>query len=363
MRFLALLLALSVSPFAGAEMGFYQKGDFNIPPAVSQATSSVFQIITPQSDTYAVWWAADYQTPEFVNAVKDLKLAKQVLQVAEMDFCVANKLPICIVFDDIDISTGFVVFDKRHIATNRHVDEGLMIIARRELVKAGYTDAQIFKIFENFPVPVKIALDLKAIGGLGDKHLVFGRWFNQAPAFFTNDFGVDYMMSDLIVFSTEADIAEPLPIAKQPLREGEQVYVVGFPDMTFNRKTDYNVPDSRGVEHVSITKGLAISVDEGLKRLAALGSSVRELREKLLADTATGPDSAHAKWARLIFNDADSEHGASGAPYLNAQGEVVGIHSTGLLEYRGTLPSLTVSVGVAWPLSATPVADFQLLGF
>lgn len=100
------------------------------------------------------------------------------------------------------------------------------------------------------------------------------------------------------------------------------------------------------------------SVDRGFERIAFLGSSIRETREEIKNDK-----SLQAKWDRMIFGDADSDHGGSGSPYLNAQGEVVGLHSTGLIEYRGSLPGLAVSLGLAWSLKATPKDDFDLLPF
>jgi S1-C subfamily serine protease len=92
-----------------------------------------------------------------------------------------------------------------------------------------------------------------------------------------------------------------------------------------------------------------------------LGSSVGELREKIKSDS-TGL--LKAQWATMILSDADSEHGGSGSPYLNENGEVVGIHSVGMSQYCGNRASLTVSLGIAWPLSQAPQpVDFALLPF
>ncbi|HEY8270927.1 MAG TPA: serine protease, partial [Pseudobdellovibrionaceae bacterium] len=114
-------------------------------------------------------------------------------------------------------------------------------------------------------------------------------------------------ISDIVRVHLVDTSASPLQTSKLPSKVGDTVYLVGYPSETSNR-TKVGAPDSGG-NSLRISVGKIISFADWKQRT---GNNFGAQTESLLQEN-------------LVFFDADCEHGNSGGPLLNANGEVIGI--------------------------------------
>lgn len=130
---------------------------------------------------------------------------------------------------------------------------------------------------------------------------------------------------DIAILQLEAGAYEPLPLATDPAKEGEEIAVIGSP------------------------LGLGNAITAGL---------ISAVRERGLQDTEFGKDDEEvASWALQIT--AAAAPGSSGSPILRGNGEVVGVLVGNLRPLEGV--HFGIAVAKVQSLLSSAAADTQSL--
>lgn len=341
-QFAIFLLTFTFSlSLAHAERGFYKIGEFpeGTPEPVVAASKSVFRV-------WVLGGRVKYKfhnwTNEFLKSrMEEARAKKDWLTDTQLTFCIRTKVRPCMVFEGITKGTGFLMGRGNLIWTNRHVVLDMLdpwVKAWKE-THPNATDAEVNEWVANFSVPfiVRDQHDKRLTINLG-KNKYF-RYLKYGPNanIVTDPKFMETFTTDLAVVELPETIGEPLPLSPASAALGEKLYILGFPTATFDRKETFNLPDSNGRD-LHLSMGERISLDEALARLSKLNSVVGNLGKNIANDPTL-----RAEWEKTTqFVLADGENGNSGGPILNAKGEVTGIYSARMLEYRGTELSLTV---------------------
>jgi hypothetical protein len=108
-------------------------------------------------------------------------------------------------------------------------------------------------------------------------------------------------------------VGTPLNVAAGGPRENETIYIIGYPQKSEDRQ-QYSVPDAPGGQ-IRISVGEVISMETASKKQ---GVEPRDLTRK-----------TKAYYRDMYVTNADGGPGLSGAPAVNARGEVIGTMTAG----------------------------------
>ncbi len=201
--------------------------------------------------------------------------------------------------------TGFVVAGTRRIATNRHVALPWEKDATADALAAQGLEPEMLRFIAYFPgvsEAVEVALH---------------RTTDAA------DLAVLRLTSE-----SEVPLPDGLPLAEAPPTAGSPVIVMGFPT---------------GLRSLMVQTG-----EPFVKRLQADGvTDFWEVARRLARDGFIAPLSSRGivgqATAATVIYDAETTHGGSGGPVLNARGEVVAVNAAILPEYGGSNIGVPVS--------------------
>ena len=214
-------------------------------------------------------------------------------------------------FDGISYGTAFVTGDGRDLRTALHVIRDFAKSAR-----AGGASGQI---------PVFL---LNSNG-----QIVFGPHNVNATVAATYEGALDtsiYQGKDMgrfnldqVLIKLSSPVANPIRIANRPLNDGEPAFIAGVAKRTEDRAA-FNAPDADGIS-VRISRGTAMGARSLMARLEKAGLYTNETTTSQMLREGTAVT-------------ADAGPRASGGPILNAQGEVVGVYSSGLPQSGAAFP-------------------------
>jgi len=301
-----LLLQLSVA--AQASPGFFLANDKTIPAAVASTSSHVYKLTSQGGRLNRVVITSD---------AGQLKLAQDQFsgddswwQNAQLGYCVANKLNVCPVFDQMGDGSAFTLNTPDSMYTNLH--NFYEVISANYSLDEDATSETILK--RNLHVPLVFILnDQNGKSVVNTSKTTIGtlEFFNPSPLLLGKDITMmDSALgrvSDVVRVHLVDTSAIPLQASKSTTHIGDTVYLAGYPSETLDR-SKIGVPDSDG-NSLRFSVGKIISFSDWKQRT---GNNFGAQAESLLQEN-------------MIFFDADCEHGNSGGPLLNANGEVVGI--------------------------------------
>lgn len=289
-------------------LAFFPATDKAIPPSIMNASSHVYKLTSQGGHLNRVISVTD---------VDQVRLAQEQFagdnmwwQKTQLEFCINNKLDICSIFDQLGDGSAFTINTSNSLYTNLH-NFYETISANISLDKTKTTD-NILK--RNLHVPLLFALsDQNGKSVVNTSKTIIGtlEFFNPSPLLLGTNISIMNSalgrISDVVRIHLIDTSASPLRISKVPPKFGDKVYLVGYPSETTDR-SKIGAIDSDG-NSMRISTGNIISFADWKQRT---GNNFGVEAESLLQKN-------------LIFFDADCEHGNSGGPLLNTDGEVIGI--------------------------------------
>ena len=292
-RLLAITYLLSQVAFA--EPGFLSLPDARIPaPVQAVASQSVLRIVIP--DGHLRW----------VNPA-DIHAGADEFTRAQLAFCIRLNENPCPIFDQASECSAFVAEQSNQIYTALHC----LVQYLRPKALISTEGFELAKRISRTPIPVfifnqrgeMIYPDASAIGARIDR-VAINREVLIDQTLSTVLFG----LNDVIKLDLQKPVGVPLQLASGTTRPGLDVYAVGLPSETHNRRIDFGRPDALGqVLHVTHGRILDTNSDR-----AVIGESTVVL--DLIGD-------------RVFYTDADGEHGLSGGLFCDGEGRVVGVYT------------------------------------
>lgn len=307
-KFLPLILATVVVALrANAVPGFSTVDNATLPKPVVEASKSVYKF-TAQGGRINRIVHLGNQT-EAKSADMDFTKEDLWWQQMQWQYCKRVSDKVCPVFDQLGDGSAFILNQGNQLYTNLHnVFETL--------------SARTSQVSDSSRNSLRSALiGSKLFFGLSDGQKAVLDPTNEIAgtlSFFNPDRGLLQgqttimntplgRVSDVVRFSLQKTLGTPLKFAKSPPAIGETLYLIGFPSETNDRKA-VGAEDSDG-KSLRISKGQVITLEDWKTRT---GNNFGPVADTLLSQ-------------KMIFVDGDCEHGNSGGPLVNANGEVVGI--------------------------------------
>lgn len=315
------------APTALSEPGFFRIDDVSIPAPVRQAAQSVFKLKTPDSETHRPAFVIDMQT-EKENYRHSFGVDSY--QQAQFEFCERTALRYCAIFLDVGNGSAFLAEDHQSIFSALHnVSDLLAVQVEKQKL---FSHDEIRSRLLNVALPLVMQDHANELVFSSKANMAVPRFLSANRDIYNLKMGdstFKFRLSDLIRMSVASPIGKnPLQISARPPKVGDRVYGIGYPAATFNRKADFHAQDSDGVS-LWISKGHVISTEEFIRRT---GYSFPEVVKTAFDEY-------------MVLVDFDVEHGDSGGPIVNEDGEVIGIMQA-LFEDSTVTPHAIMSGGL-----------------
>ncbi len=292
---------------ASAVPGFLKIGDNSIPQAVKEASKAVFRIYSQGGKFDQSLNMADATT---VQAAREL-LKDDRWELMQIEYCEKHKIQICHLFVETGQGTLFLAKNQNTGFTNLH--NFFQILSKQVQERNSVTRTEINDTLNLTPLFFGTTDTENQFNMFNPKtdfaQLIF---FNPDVTLF--DGTKEAMLKPLGRLSDvlQINFSKPhqgsfLKIADKKPKVGDKLYLIGFPIATGDRKL-LGVEDSDGTS-ISFSAGKMIDVSTWSK---LTGNSLNSITLDLFD-------------RHMILADFDCEHGNSGGPILNEQGEVVGI--------------------------------------
>ncbi|MCB0365656.1 MAG: trypsin-like peptidase domain-containing protein [Bdellovibrionaceae bacterium] len=329
--FLGIMIS---SQLAFAEVGFLK----TLPefPQVEAAKESVFKIFAPRTHEFRLFENPS-ATIEEVSKMTGVDEHEKAVIVSQLRGCLELKLEPCIIDATYVRGTAFVLERDNVLATVFHnVDFHLVTIR---------------KYFAKFSRPINVSIEKTMYGKMNHPfalvnskgEVVWGQLADQKTIKMVMNWKVldqKHLDNDLkseddwALFQLSHPIGKPLKLAASLPAIGEKVFVAGFPAETQGREK-FGKANSDG-ESFFMTVGQVLdpsAVDGRLYGAPAVGVGFsggmmpgpRSIMGGMFSQMR-GCSSNES----CLYTTNDGKYGFSGSPFLNAQGEVVGVATTGL---------------------------------
>lgn len=323
-----ILLLLSFLQLAHANPGFYSVNDENLPPAVAAAAPSVFEVRTAFFEDFENWSDVSVmditgdKRAEILTQIDELQDPKQrSIMRAFIDHCkTPEQLSQCPVPLKSNNGSGFITGKGKTFWTNAHVMERVLKL------KATMNDKSVADVLseENtFPIFIFNQDGEMVFNGLENKIL-----FSAVPQptqlstasgkFYAED-------SDYLGLELPESLGRGLTISG--FITSPSVAVIGYPVCT-----GCEAPE--GLDPAEFAdRGPGMNAEDCVQKVT--GGQILPLENwaQLAQVSAYSMQSLNPQ---IFFGyNADSQHGMSGAPVLDVDGKVIGIHAGGKTVSRG----------------------------
>ncbi len=312
-------------------MGLWPVNSPHLPPAVQRAAGSTFRIMAAEGDR--VPYAKIFGQISLQQALSRLQAmplsadfdagTKEIYRFQLLE-CVRLKQADCRLFDGISYGTAFVTGDGLDVRTALHI------------VEAPTKEIYASRMVNRIPM---VLIDGTGRIVAGPQELNARIVAIPPNALNIDPYGKDLgkFSHDQVVIRIDKKIAPPIPLASARPPVGQEIFIAGIPKATDDRSV-YFAPDSDGIS-VRVSRGTILSAEQMNQRYRLTGSTLTP--EQLAAFTHDG-----------ILNTADGTPRLSGAPMLNARGEVLGIYTGGLPQSGAVFP-FRISNGGSWLLKGS----------
>lgn len=323
-----ILFFLLVSLQAKAQVGFIDPRDPSVPTPLKDAAESVYEVrtafisdLTEYSDVKVVDISSDTQKNavlELINSLpspydhKDKAVMRAFIQRCER----SNNKTECIVPTSLNSGSGFITGNGSTFWTNAHVLEKML--KTKELTDET-TISDLLNGTNNMPVFIFNKNGDLVFDGLSEEVK-----FKATPALTNltaaegNFFAVD---SDYVAIDLQKILGAPLKVAQNKSLSGEVISVIGYPSCTGCKAPE-------GMDEIEyLDRGQGRNAENCLEKIA-VGTTISTQNFGDLAQVNNALINMLDQES-FIASTADSQHGMSGGPILNQNGEVVGIHTGG----------------------------------
>jgi hypothetical protein len=322
MKLITIVLLLFANSVL-AESGFYSPRDNKFSGPVKEASKSVFEIRTAfisDLENFSDVMVADISNPSNKNTVlakidqaqdpRDRIILRAFVANCEKQATLAE----CPLPSSFNGGTGFITDGGSKFWTNAHVVDPMV---KTRAASREKTVSEILHTKDNYPVFIFDADGNLVFNGL-EEQLSFGNLPGQSKVLTQKDdwFGID---NDAISLSLPNALGKPLKFSSQSFSENQNVSIIGYPyctgcadpsgnnDLTFSNRG--STPNAENCIEKS-TKGYIMNADQW--------AEFADIPQALMGDV----DKSH-----FMITTADTQHGMSGGPMLNDQGEVLGLNA------------------------------------
>ncbi len=296
--FIVCLLLLPLNLMA--KPGFMEIQNDEIPSNVRKAASSVYKLFIPAGESKLV-------------SLKGISLFRKKEEDPwirmQIGFCKRTNQQECLLFEQIGEGTAFSMGSHFSVYSAMHnfYDE----ISYKSKKSNARSRLELIQELQREPIVFAMSSYEHQSVINPAKDFGFPQFFNPSKYLLRSNL-ISFVstigrVSDIIKIRTEKFLNNFLTQAKLTPRIGEQVYVMGYPSRTVDRKS-VGAEDSDG-ESLRVSTGSTVSFEEW-ERIS--GTITNSQEKEILVNN-------------FLYTDADCVHGNSGGPALNSEGEVIGI--------------------------------------
>jgi hypothetical protein len=319
----ALIGIILLGSAAQAAPGFYADWT-KAPPAVSHAAASVYRlaVVSPEIGFRVTIDRLSQYKASLKAKLADAKLTGAEFRWRMYEAETPDQDGSVRVRDLVACATGFLWKDKSTLLTVRHSFTDYFLgfpvgfYAANTYSEARSAIASAPPEMVIFDRNDKVILDSRK----GRKPVALGfngHWniLNSVNPLLTRwDLVTRRLIADVVEIKLPIQLeGSPLEFVSASVSIGKDAYLVSFPGQTTGRLTQQGAPDSDGLSQ-RYSYGKVMTVPEPY------------LRNLIRHSPAPGAVDPYV--ASHVFNDADANHGTSGAPILTSDGKVAGIYTT-----------------------------------
>jgi len=326
-KFVALLtlwtLLFAYQP-VNAELGFYPKSSPNIPFAVNNASKGVYEIFSPKLTekidinshggfaAYKQFLSEPKKSPTGSGMVKK-NTAVLMIQLRQIQNCEKRNQNICEIWSAIRSSSGFVTGDGSELWTAYHCIQSAiepMLSLFDETWNGRNKEALQHLKRTKLPILIfdwqqRLVFDFNDTALIDEVQEQVIRESSMSDA--------TPRSADMVKIKLFKPLDYPLVISQKSVALGEPIYAAGFSAKTTHRSAG-GFPDSSG-SGLHFTYGKTISARQALWYQST--SFIQKVRSVVTIPSI--------KYSGLVFANTDGYPGMSGGPFLNQNGEVVGM--------------------------------------